>query len=115
MASSLLAKFTLPSPPSINRKYVSRRFVLSNKYREFKQAIPLIIKKNLLEGDLEMHLAWYRPRRSGDVDGRIKVVMDTLEGVCYENDRSICKLVVERFEDKANPRMEVEIYQYEGG
>lgn len=51
----------------------------------------------------------YRARKIGDADGWTKVLLDALEGVCFENDKQVRALHVFVFDDKANPRVEVEV------
>lgn len=61
----------------------------------------------LKPAQLEMTVDLYRPRRSGDIDGPLKTLLDVLQGIVYENDDQVSKLTVERRDDKANPRVEV--------
>lgn len=60
-------------------------------------------------GAVSLTLRFYRPRRSGDLDNRIKIVQDALNGIAWVDDKQICELHVYRFEDKRNPRVEAEI------
>lgn len=98
----------LPTPPGNNRYY--RHFrgitVLSKEGRAFKEEAAWICKAagmKVLTGDVELY-AIYHPRSNKDgsaskvrldIDGIIKGLMDSLEGVGYENDRQVTKLVVE--------------------
>jgi crossover junction endodeoxyribonuclease RusA len=110
--------FTLPYPPSVNSawravkigKFV--RVLLSKEGRLFRIAAQAAAKKQNVknhEGELAVTLRLFRPRRSGDTDNRIKPVLDALQGIAYDDDKTIGELHVYRFEDKANPRVEVEI------
>lgn len=47
--------------------------------------------------------------KSGDLDNRLKISQDALKGICFEDDRQIVELHAFRFDDKANPRIEIEI------
>ncbi len=51
----------------------------------------------------------YRARRSGDVDGFVKVLLDALQGCAFEDDKQVIDLHARRFDDKADPRVEVEV------
>jgi Holliday junction resolvase RusA-like endonuclease len=51
----------------------------------------------------------YRKRRAGDIDGYLKVLLDVLQGVAYVNDSQVVELHAWRGDDKADPRVEVEI------
>ncbi|MBK8468163.1 MAG: RusA family crossover junction endodeoxyribonuclease [Chloracidobacterium sp.] len=60
-------------------------------------------------GDVGVTIKWFRPRRVGDLDGIFKIVLDSLTGFAYHDDKQIKRLRAERFEDKLNPRVEIEI------
>jgi Holliday junction resolvase RusA-like endonuclease len=60
-------------------------------------------------GDVSITLAWYRGRKSGDLDNRAKVALDALQGSLYLNDSQIVALHLYRYDDKANPRIEVSV------
>lgn len=48
-------------------------------------------------------------KRKRDVDNFLKLLLDGLEGVCYNNDAQIVELTVTKAYDKKNPRVEVYI------
>lgn len=62
-----------------------------------------------LAGDVVVTLHLYRPRRAGDLDNRIKVTLDALRGHAYADDDQVVELHAYRHDDKANPRVEVEV------
>lgn len=89
----------LPVGPSINDKYVSRTFVTSKAWKEYKETVKWMAidqKAKPFKGPVEVRLKWYRAQKKGDIDSKVKCLLDALEGVCYENDSQIEKLVVER-------------------
>lgn len=104
----------LPTPPSVNHKYVSRTFVLTKQYREYKD---LVAKICLLEsvpkyiGDVEVALNWYRPSKRGDIDGVIKPVLDGLTmGGAWEDDKQVSDLKITRSDfDPKDAKMVVRI------
>ena len=51
----------------------------------------------------------YRPARRGDLDNCLKVVLDAMRGIGYEDDSQIVKIIAQRFDDKVNPRVELTI------
>lgn len=61
------------------------------------------------ETPLAVTLRLYRPRRTGDIDGPIKALLDSLNGRAWVDDSQISELHVTRHDDKANPRVEVSI------
>lgn len=110
-ASSTL---TLPDPPSANRWWRmvvikgSPRMLLSKEARDYKARIAQLGgNRAITHGPVKLSIDWYRERRAGDLDKRIGVLLDALQGVLYTNDAQIIELVARRFEDPANPRIVV--------
>ena len=52
-------------------------------------------------------------KRYGDVDNFLKSIFDGLNGIVYEDDAQIVRIVAEKFRDKKNPRAEIVISEYE--
>lgn len=110
-------KVTLPEPPSINHYWRVARGIthLSKDGRRWKNAAHAIAKDaglEKLEGPVAVSITWYRKRRSGDLDNRIKVVLDVLRGLAYVDDKQVVELHAWRYDDKADPRVEVEVLPY---
>jgi len=115
-------RFTLPYPPSQNRywrsravringKWVSQTYV-STEAKQYKAAVRGLVSAMRLapfpaDVEIAVEVMLYRPRRVGDVDNRVKVLFDALNGVAYADDKQIKKYAVERFEDKTFPRVEI--------
>lgn len=116
MVKRASAIIVLPTPPNINHKFISRTFVLTKQYRDYKTHVAWLCRKEKLEkfyGDVEVHLSWYRPAKRGDIDGIIKPVFDAMtDGGVWDDDKQINELKVSRFEDKKNPRMVVKIFGF---
>ena len=105
-------KLVLPEPPSINRYWRNfrGRMVISADGRAYKLRVWAENRgQKALEGPLSVSIRWYRGRRSGDLDNRAKVTLDALLGVAYLDDKQIVELHMWRHEDKASPRVEVDI------
>ena len=102
---------TLPEPPSANRwwRNVNGRMVTSRAARDYKQcARALIARVPLLTGPVRVSVVWYRSRKAGDLDKRLGVLLDALQGTCYENDGQIVELRATRSDaDPKHPRVEV--------
>lgn len=62
-----------------------------------------------MDGPLSVEVRLFRPRKSGDIDNRIKPLFDSLNGLAWHDDAQIARLLVERSEDKLNPRAEVRV------
>lgn len=107
-------KLTLPPPISANRYWRNfrGRMVVSDEARAYKTAVGWIANSagaDMLTGDVCVMLDVYRGAKRGDLDNKIKVILDALQGVSYINDSQIVEIHARRFDDKGNPRVEVEI------
>lgn len=111
-------KLILPYPPSVNNLYATYqgRRITSAAGRQFKADIALLAKRQgarLLSGDLIITFRVFRPKRIGDLDNRLKASQDALRGVCFEDDKQIIEIHAFRFDDKANPRIEIDLKELE--
>lgn len=109
---------TLGLPPLGNRywRMARNRIYMTREARDYKRAVAGIgMAKRIqpLTGEVAVLIRVYRARKAGDADGFGKVLLDSLEGVCYENDRQIVDYHVKRFDDRDNPRVEIEVWQVE--
>lgn len=108
---------TLPIPPKLNRLYrvSGGRIYKITPARTYRDTVFWLAKEQGVgkpfDGAIKLKVAWYRPANRGDIDSIIKCLLDVLQGVAYLNDSQICKLVVEKTLDKANPRVEVVVTQ----
>lgn len=113
---------TLPMPPSSNRywrtiAYISKKTrkpaaatFVSDEAKKYKADVAKIASLSvLIFSEIAISVKVFRERRSGDLDNRLKVLCDAMQGVIYADDKQIVKIAAERFEDKKNPRVEVEI------
>ncbi len=109
-------KLILPYPPSVNNLYATfgGRRITSAKGRKFKADIAVLAKQQgakLLAGDLAITFRVFRPKKIGDLDNRLKISQDALEGICFLDDRQIIEIHAYRFDDRENPRIEIDIKQ----
>ena len=107
-------KLILPYPPSVNSLYATfrGRRIISAKGRKFKSDIAVLAKSQgakILDGDLAVTFRVFRPRKSGDLDNRLKISQDSLKGICFDDDKQIIEIHAFRFDDKANPRIEIDL------
>jgi crossover junction endodeoxyribonuclease RusA len=108
-------RITLPEPPSANRwwRKFRGRMVLSAAARKYKADLAtrrcVLGIADVPTGPVRVTLDWYRGRKSGDLDKRIGIALDAMQGVFFENDSQVVELVARRFEDKSNPRLEVTV------
>lgn len=111
-------KLILPYPPSVNHLYADfrGRRIISAKGRKFKSDIAILAKRQgakLLNGDLIITFRVFRPVRRGDLDNRLKISQDALKGICFIDDKQIIEIHAFRFDDKTNPRIEIDIKKLE--
>lgn len=114
--------FTLPMPPSSNRywrtvAYTSKRtnrpaaaIFVSDEAEKYKKEVARQARgQMMIQSEVILTVKVFREQRSGDLDNRLKVLCDALQGVVYANDSQIVEIHAFRFEDKKNPRVEVEV------
>lgn len=103
--------FTLPVPPSSNRwwRKWKNRMVLSDEARDYKAMVAKAYRRAEIRGDIAVSLTWYRERRSGDLDKRLGVVLDSLQGIAYATDAQITHLTAKRIDDPRNARVVVTV------
>ena len=87
--------------------------VLSRDAKLYKNAVTLSalgqgIREPIL-GPCAVTIHWYRSRKSGDLDNRLKILLDALQGIAYQSDAQITELHAYRADAKANPRCEITI------
>jgi crossover junction endodeoxyribonuclease RusA len=100
----------LPEPPSANRwwRNVRGRMVTSAEARQYKADVlrlaveqtrrPLSRARIAAPTPVRVTLVWFRGRKAGDLDKRIGVLMDALQGVCFENDSQVVELHATRID-----------------
>ena len=112
--SVVAQSIVLPLPVSANRywRHYNGRTVVSDAAKAYKHAVWLQAQHAGLHpfgGPVAVYLHVYRARKVGDLDNANKVLLDALCGVAYHDDAQIVELHSYRHDDKANPRVEVEI------
>lgn len=109
-----LVTITLPYPPSANRYWrnVNGRMVKSAEARGYQESAGWMAKEQGLQplvGAVAVDVRVYRPAQRGDLDNCLKVVLDAMKGIGYDDDSQIIRITAERFNDKQNPRIELAI------
>lgn len=71
-------------------------------------------KKKIIEGEIELTVRLYfGNKRKNDIDNFHKLSLDSMTGIVYRDDSQIIRMTVEKYYDKNNPRIEIEIYETE--
>jgi crossover junction endodeoxyribonuclease RusA len=104
----------LPYPPSANhfKVAVKGRMVLTQEARDYKEQAGWIAKSwgiTALECPVRLFVNVYRPRRQGDLDNSLKLILDTLTGIAYLDDSQVVEIHAKRFDDPSDPRVEITI------
>ncbi len=110
----IVVRGVLNYPPSANVYWRSSRgrVFVSSEARAYKAEVAaLALTENItpMDGDLIICLDFYRPRRAGDLDNRIKVCLDALNKLVWHDDSQIVEIHARRFDDKKNPRVEINV------
>jgi crossover junction endodeoxyribonuclease RusA len=106
---------TLPYPPSANRYWRNfrGRMVKSTEARTYQATAGEAARAAgavVLAGPVGLALRFYRPQRRGDLDNRIKVLVDALQAVAYANDSQVREIHAYLGDDPEQPRVEVEVW-----
>ena len=118
----LAHRLILPYPPPTNRLYRRRQgqhaLYPSAEAKAFHAQVAAEARAQGVTfgfvGPVCLTVHVYRPQRSGDLDGRLKALLDALQGVCYADDKQIVEIHAYRLDDKARPRVEVVVEAAEG-
>jgi Holliday junction resolvase RusA-like endonuclease len=104
---------TLPLPPSANKYwvYTGRSVVTSPEAKAYKEAIRLLVRCEMLLGRVAVNISVFRRAKRGDLDNYQKILLDSLEGILYENDDQITEIHAYRYDDPENPRVELVAYE----
>jgi crossover junction endodeoxyribonuclease RusA len=113
-------RLVLPVPPSANRWWRKFRnvMVLSAEARQYKVDVEKKVKamgatKIDAPCEVAVSIEWWRARKSGDLDKRIGVLLDALQGTAYDNDSQIGRLEATKHDDDPkNARVEVLVKEF---
>ena len=112
-------RLVLPEPPSVNRMWRkgARGTIYSAKETTaFKHAVYAACLKAGITAvrfpkgtPVVLTLHWYRARAAGDIDNRIKVASDALNGLVWADDKQVGELHVYRIDGQRPGRLEVTV------
>lgn len=108
-------QFDLPMPPSANVYWrVSNGIVhVSKVARDYKITAGWLAKAagvhTPLAGDVAVTVTVYRPERRGDLDNRLKVLLDSLKGIAFEDDDQVVEIHAYRRDTPKDGRISVEV------
>ena len=115
-AKGNIVRLTLPEPPSANRYWRSYRgrLVISPAAIAYKgevatRCIIAKVKPLPLSANVRLTVRWFRSKRMGDLDNRLKIIFDALNGYVYHDDAQIVEIHAYREDDKTRPRLELTV------
>lgn len=103
-----------PIPVNQRTMIVSGRQTSSKKWKDTKLAMSWETKAQWpgdpLTEDITLNvLLYFGDKRRRDIDAYIKILLDSMEGVVYENDAQVTELHVYKDIDLDDPRVVVQI------
>jgi len=106
--------YTKPVPLNAKFFICRGRNILSKRYREAKAALQLETSSQWHTEPLSTPVVvninqYFGDKRKRDIDGAIKIILDAMEGIVYNNDNQIVEMHVTKSYDKENPRTEIEV------
>lgn len=95
-------------------RYANGRVYSNKAANDFKRFVKVFCRQKRVipfgkQKRLNFTMRVFRPRSAGDLDNRIKLILDALNKIAFDDDRQIVEIHAFRFEDPLNPRVEVEI------
>lgn len=117
-------EFSLPLPPPENERLIfnknHRRFILSSKYRQYKEDAQVLLvsiktrhkipmMKPTFENQHYVIITPYLPNKHRDPHGILKPLLDVLQGFIFDNDKWLMPIFNPACVDAGNPRVVVRV------
>lgn len=111
-----MIRLTLPLPPSANRMWrkagrVVYRHPDYNQFCKDVGDICMMQRVTPIAGNVQATMRFYFARVNGDLDNRIKPLLDSLKVHAYADDQQVMAFCCERHIDKKQPRVEIELQE----
>lgn len=113
-----MIRLSLPEPPSANRywRMAGRHLHRSTEADRYIEQVALRVRLagiRQITGAVEIRFVWYRRKRTGDLDNRIKVLQDSLRHGAFADDAKVRRLTCEMSDDDPlHARVEVLILPF---
>lgn len=99
----------LPYPPSVNGKFAYRKFVLTQRYRDYKTEVGWLCNRlRPRSGDVAVKIMLHYTREP-DVDNFAKAILDGLNGRAWHDDKQVRPLVLDKVRTDGQPKAVVTI------
>lgn len=106
--------YTKPIP--VNQKYsvIKGKMFLSKKYRDTKEAMKWEIKSTwkgppILEDVALNILFYYGDKRKRDIDAYLKILLDSMSGIVYDDDSQITEMHVYKEIGSDDPKVIIQV------
>lgn len=106
----------LTKPIIVNRKHViaRNRLILSKEYRDTKEAMQWEIKSQYQGDPVTEAVAlnimfYYGDKRKRDIDAYLKILLDAMSGIVYEDDALITEMHCFKEVDVEKPRTVIQV------
>ena len=105
--------------PSVNHYWVTsgrRRFIskLGVEFKELMQDTAINAGFTPLLCDVQVHIIWSCAKKGrGDVDNKLKVILDSLIGIAYTDDSQVERILIERKKGTGCNELSVSVVKYE--
>lgn len=100
-----MIEIELSLPPTTNKSFrVGKgRFYETDEYKWWKMEAQLVARSMArhepTDKDIRLEIEFFQTF-GGDIDGRLKPLLDSLEGVIYQNDKQVVEIVVRKYKSK---------------
>jgi len=93
-----------------NKCSLGKSKALKDYEKSFFIQLPPALRGLMIEGYFEFYVDVFYPSQRSDLDGCLKVTLDSLQAAkTIKNDNKCVKIVAQKAVDKDNPRIEFEI------
>lgn len=83
--------------------------VEARRYREHVAIQCKLARVRMLTEPVVVSITGRRARKSGDLDGRLKILLDALQGHAFENDSQVVATHAFRLDDREHPGVTVTV------
>lgn len=86
------------------------------KTRQYEELVAWCAKQEVqepLKGDIAVDIKIYAKNYCGDMDNICKALLDSMNGIAYNDDKQVAAMMVQRMKDK-DERVEIELWEVDG-
>ena len=115
---TIITLYTKPIPVNQRTMICRGHQTSSLKWKQTKVSLSYEVlnawKEPRLTESVEVYIVQYfGDKRKRDIDAYIKILLDSMSGIVYDDDSQIMKMTVLKLYDKDNPRTEIICQKYD--